>query len=90
MRGPGMWNMDLSLFRTFALNERFKLEFKAEGFNITNTPKFANPGANVANMRLNTDGSIQTLNNFSSITGTLTALTSPSERKFRFGLRLSF
>lgn len=90
LRGPGMWNMDLSLFRTFSFTERWKMEFKAEGFNITNTPKFANPAANVANMRLNADGSLQSLNNFSSITGTLTALTSPSERRFRFGLRLSF
>jgi hypothetical protein len=90
MRGPGLWNLDLSLFRTFTLNERFKLEFKAEAFNATNTPKFANPGANVAAMRLNPDGSIQALNNFSSITSTLTALATPSERQFRFGLRLSF
>ena len=90
MRGPGLWNLDLSLFRTFTLNERFKLEFKAEAFNATNTPKFANPGANVAAMRLNPDGSIQALNNFSSITSTLTDLATPSERRFRFGLRLSF
>jgi hypothetical protein len=41
-------------------------------------------------MRLNPDGSIQALNNFSSITSTLTALATPSERQFRFGLRLSF
>ncbi len=90
MRGPGLWNLDLSLFRTFALTERLKMEFKAEAFNATNTPKFANPGANVAAMRLNPDGSIQTLNNFSSITSTLTGLANPSERQFRFGLRLSF
>lgn len=90
LRGPGMWNLDLSLFRTFSITERWKLEFKAESFNITNTPKFANPGAGVASMRLNADGSVQTLNNFSSITSTQTALTSPSERRFRFGLRLSF
>jgi len=90
MRGPGMWNLDFSLFRTFSLAEKWNLEFKAEAFNVTNTPKFSNPGANVANMRLNADGTVQTLNNFSSITSTLTALTSPSERRFRFGLRLSF
>jgi outer membrane receptor protein involved in Fe transport len=90
MRGPGMWNLDFSLFRTFSLNERFKMEFKAEAFNFTNTPKFANPGANVASMRLNPDGTIQTLNNFSSITSTLTGLATPSERRLRFGLRLSF
>lgn len=90
MRGPGMWNMDFSLFRTFSLAERVKLEFKAEAFNLTNTPKFANPAANVAGMRLNPDGTIQALNNFSSITSTLTALATPSQRQLRFGLRLSF
>jgi outer membrane receptor protein involved in Fe transport len=90
VRGPGLWNIDLSLFRTFNLGERFKLEFKAEAFNATNTPKFANPAANVASMSLNPDGTIRALNNFSSITSTLTALATPSERQFRFGLRLSF
>ncbi|MGB9605063.1 MAG: hypothetical protein ACPL88_04205, partial [Bryobacteraceae bacterium] len=90
LRGPGMWNLDFSLFRSFALGERVKLEFKAEGFNLTNTPKFASPSANVASMRLNPDGSIQTLNNFSSITSTLTALATPSQRQLRFGMRLSF
>ena len=90
MRGPGFWNLDLSLFRTFDINERWKLQFKAEAFNVTNTPKFANPSANVAAMALNPDGTIRALNNFSSITSTLTALATPSERQFRFGLRLSF
>ena len=41
-------------------------------------------------MVLNADGSIRTLNNFSSITSTLANLAAPSERQFRFGLRLSF
>ena len=90
MRGPGMWNLDLSLFRTFALGERWKLEFRAEAFNVTNTPKFANPGSYVASMRLNPDGTIRSLGNFSSITSTLNGLATPSERQFRFGLRLSF
>jgi hypothetical protein len=88
--GPGMWNLDFSLFRTFQLGERLRMEFKAEAFNLTNTPKFSNPGANVANMRLNADGTIQTLNNFSSITSTQSGLSTPSERQLRFGLRLSF
>ena len=90
IRGPGIVNLDLSLFRTFALTERMKVEFKAESFNLSNTPKFANPGSSVANMRLNADGTIQTLNNFSSITSTRTDLAAPAERRFRFGLRLTF
>jgi hypothetical protein len=90
MRGPGFWNTDLSLFRSFNLTERVRSEFKVECFNITNTPKFANPGPGVANMVLNSDGTVRTLNNFSSITSTLGALGAPSERQFRFGLRFSF
>ena len=88
--GPGLWNLNLSLFRSFNLTEKVKTEFKAETFNLTNTPKFSNPGANVASMVLNADGTIRTLNNYSSITSTLPNLAAPSERQFRFGLRVSF
>lgn len=90
MIGPGLWNLDMSLFRKFKLTERVDLDFKAECFNVTNTPKFANPGANVASMVLNPDGTVRALNSFSSITSTLNGLATPSERQFRFGLRLGF
>jgi outer membrane receptor for ferrienterochelin and colicin len=35
-RGPGAWDFDLSLSKSFAVTERLKLEFRAEGFNIFN------------------------------------------------------
>ena len=85
-----MWNLNLSLFRTFKVTERVKTEFKAEAYNLTNTPKFSNPASGVASMVLNSDGSIRTLNNYSSITSTLPNLAAPSERQIRFGLRVSF
>jgi hypothetical protein len=47
LRGPGSINLDLSLFRNFPLTERFTLQFRAESFNLTNTPHFENPGTNV-------------------------------------------
>ncbi len=90
MVGPGLWNLNMSLFRTFKVTEKVKAEFKAECFNISNTPKFSNPGSGVASMVLNADGTIRTLNNYSSITSTLANLAAPSERQFRFGLRFSF
>ena len=62
LRGPGVFNMDLGLFREFRLMERMKLQFRAEGFNATNTPHFANPYANASAMALNPDGSIASLN----------------------------
>ena len=44
------------LFREFAVTERWNVQFRAEALNVTNTPHFANPGANVSNMVLNNDG----------------------------------
>ena len=68
LRGPGVINTDLSLFRSFPIRERFQLQFRAEAFNATNTPHFNNPGANVSNMRIGSSGEIIDLGNFMSIT----------------------
>src|SRR5205085_4470162 len=48
MRGPGVINMDLSLYRTFKFTERVGLKFQAESFNLSNTPHFANPNGNAS------------------------------------------
>jgi hypothetical protein len=42
--GPGRKSLDFSVFKDFALRERMKLQFRAESFNITNTPNFEVPG----------------------------------------------
>jgi Carboxypeptidase regulatory-like domain/TonB dependent receptor len=41
--GPGYHRLDMSLFKQFRTSERTRLEFRAEFFNLTNTPQFANP-----------------------------------------------
>lgn len=40
---PGFHRLDVSLFKQFKTSERTHLEFRAEFFNLTNTPQFANP-----------------------------------------------
>ena len=40
LRGPGIHNWDLSLFKTFALGERAKFQFRAEAFNAFNHTNF--------------------------------------------------
>lgn len=42
--GPGKVNFDVSLHCEFSLAERVRAQFRAEAFNITNTPKFGSPG----------------------------------------------
>jgi hypothetical protein len=45
LRGPGVFNLDASVFRTFKMTERFDLQFRAETFGLTNTPAFGTPGS---------------------------------------------
>ena len=38
--GPGVTNLDLSLFKKFPIGEQVEAQFRAEFFNFTNTPQF--------------------------------------------------
>jgi hypothetical protein len=78
MRGPGVVNTDVSLFRTFKIRERLEMQFRAEAFNFSNTPHFANPEDSI-----NSD-------NFGKILETQSADAIARSREFRFALRLSF
>jgi len=43
IRGPGQRNLDFSLERTLSIAETHSAHVRAEFFNLTNTPNFANP-----------------------------------------------
>jgi hypothetical protein len=43
LEGPHQRQVDLSLFKSFALTETLKMQFRAECYNISNTPNFAQP-----------------------------------------------
>jgi hypothetical protein len=93
LRGPGIVNWDLGVFREFTLTERWRVQFRGEVFNASNTPHFANPGSDVSAMTRNADGSIRTLGGFSEITATNAnnlGRGASDERIFRLGLRISF
>jgi hypothetical protein len=47
VRGPGQHNMDIAVERVFPVTESSSLRFRAELFNLTNTPQFANPNNNL-------------------------------------------
>ena len=43
--GPPFRRLDFSVFRRFSLSDVRYFEFRAESFNLTNTPNFAQPGS---------------------------------------------
>jgi len=47
LRGPGLKNVDFTLQKFFTLRERLRLQFRAEAFNLTNTPAFGLPNGNL-------------------------------------------
>jgi hypothetical protein len=49
VRGPGLVNFDLSLFKKFAIDEKRAIEFRSEFFNAFNNPHFNNPNTQLGN-----------------------------------------
>jgi hypothetical protein len=53
-RGPGYFNTDLGLKKTFRLTERFGLTLGANAYNILNHPNFANPVSDLSSSAFGT------------------------------------
>ncbi len=43
VRGPGLQNADVMIGKTFQVRERMRFEFRAEAFNVSNTPPLNDP-----------------------------------------------
>jgi hypothetical protein len=91
-RGPGAWNMDMSLSKSFVITERVKLEFRAEGFNIFNHHDLFVNGftADVAQITDSATGNVVVQGKKGGL-ATLANNGNHDERRFgQFALRLSF
>jgi len=73
--GPGTKVMDLSLSKTFAATERFRVSFSGDFFNLFNTTQFSQPDGN-----LNDGGKF----------GTVTSIGLDSQREIQLSLRVTF
>jgi hypothetical protein len=76
--GPGLADMDVSLFKNTALSERTSLQFRAEFFNVLNHPNLAAPNETVFS-----SGSIN------ASAGLITTLAT-TPRQIQFGMKLIF
>ena len=48
VRGPGIADLDLSLFKSFSIGESKRIQFRAESFNVMNHPNFYLPENDIA------------------------------------------
>jgi hypothetical protein len=71
---PPTRSVDFSIFKDFRITERFRMEFRAETFNIANTPQYSTPDNNRQD------------SNF----GVVTSSQAGSERHVQFELRMRF
>ena len=84
IRGPGAWQIDLGVIKSFALSERANLQFRSEFFNIFNHPQYGLPQATFG------------VPGFASITQTVNTTTpvspvgSGTPREIQFAVRLAF
>jgi hypothetical protein len=70
---------------------RTSVNVRIDGASATNTPHFSNPGGNVNNLQLNSDGSVRTTGGFSEITSTSgVGREGIDERVVRLGLHFRF
>lgn len=99
LRGPSNYQLDFTLSKKFAITESKNLEFRAECYNITNSPVFLAPGNGTP--RLNdATGTVQPGQAYtqSAAGGTFGAVTSTvsnqvgsgTNRQFQLALRLNF
>ncbi len=77
MNGPRFFDIDASVFKDFKPTERLKLEFRAEAYNLTNTPSFSIPNGSVTSA---TFGRVTSTSNGGPL----------HYRELQFALRLSF
>ena len=79
LTGPGLVSLDLSMFKTTRITERWNLQFRAEFFNLLNRANFGLPSPVV----LTTSGS-------SAPAAGVISTTATTSREIQFGLKLAW
>ena len=79
LRTPGLINLDMGVFRKFNVNERITVQVRGEAFNVTNTPHFGNPAADISSGNFGLISSVQN-----------TGREGNDQRFFRVGIRIGF
>ncbi len=87
--GPNWRGLDFSLFKDFAVTEHVRMSFRAEAYNITNTPNFSLPNFAISSwtVKASPAGVPTTAGAFGQITATNIGFT---PRVIQLALKLNF
>ena len=89
--GPGTWQVDTGVAKTFSIAEKARLEFRSEFFNVFNHPQLGPPNATFTPGSTAGFGSITTTVNLNTaIVSPITPVGSGTPREIQFALRLEF
>jgi hypothetical protein len=86
---PPTRTLDFSMFKNFAITERFTIQFRAEAINLGNTPIYSQPDAYLGDAIIPATGTLPAVNgngNFGRVQGANVG----TERHVQFQLRLQF
>jgi len=86
--GPGFHRLDFSIFKDIPFNERVRLQFRAEMFNILNHPNFNSPGFGGNGVVAISDSNHFNSSTFGEIGSTRDAPNDP--RQIQFALKLYY
>jgi hypothetical protein len=83
INGPSLFKSDMTLSKNIQFGERYKLQLRAESFNVFNQTNFVSP-----TLTANTARTTSTTTGITSGFGAITSARDP--RTFQFGARFTF
>jgi len=84
LRGPSVYNADVSVFKSVPIGERFKVQLRVEAFNLFNIQNWSEPAP--ANLTINTNATT-----IAASVGKISGLAQGTNpRQIQFGLRLVY
>jgi hypothetical protein len=89
--GPGTWQMDMGLAKTFPLKGRAQIQFRSEFYNVFNHPQLGQPQATFNPTNTTGFGAVtNTVNLNTAIVSPITPVGSGTPREIQLALRLEF